>query len=237
MPAFEALRDTSGAAAFDVAKLGDNTVFATQDFVSTVFKSGTGFVSDQYQRHVQWLLSRHTKDDAAIQQVLIMSPFEANQLRDRTDRGSLVTMHLYKAHSNLNYRFLDRLDFHTIPNRETALQFPRALAVQLNLFAGQLYINSYEDYLEVCNCLGLATEVMTAEMTATGWEVADDGFILSDEHGRVGGKSGLKHSPVAFIKLLLTKIRRNGEGIDKTDMGSLLGGEVLQSSDWEEGSS
>jgi hypothetical protein len=70
-------------------------------------------------------------------------------------------------------------------------------------------------------------------MSDLGWKLSADGFILSDNHGRVGGASGLKQSPVNFFKILFSRIRRNGEGIAKTHMGSLLEGKLLQSSDWD----
>jgi len=140
---------------------------------------------------------------------------------------------LYKAQSNRNYASLDKLDLHTIPVRDPALQVPRALIVQLNLFAGQLYIESYDDYLQICNFLGIAAEAITAGMTASGWSIAADGFIMSDNNGKVGGDSGLVTSSLKFIKTLMTKIRRNGEGIDKTDMGSLLEGRILANSHFQ----
>lgn len=233
MPAFQALKGTSAAADFDVMQFKDTTLLATADFVNTVKKSAGESPSDQYQRHVQWLLSRCSKNIQTVEQLLIISPFEANQLRERTDRSPKITMHLYKAQSNRNYAPLDKLDLHTIPVRDPALQVPRALIVQLNLFASQLYIESNDDYLEICNFLGIAAEAITAEMAASGWGIAADGFIMTDDNGKVGGDSGLVASPLKFIKTLMTKIRRNGEGIDRTDMGSLLEGKILARSHFQ----
>lgn len=168
-----------------------------------------------------------------MEQLLIISPYESNKIRDRADRSPWITIHLYKAQSNQNNPSLDKLDLHTIPVRYPVLHVPRALIVQLNLFAGQLYIDAYDDYLEICNFLGIAAEVITEEMAASGWGIAADGFIMSDSNGGVGGDSGLTTSPLKFIKMLMTKIRRNGESIDKTDMGSLLEGKILASSHFQ----
>lgn len=235
MPAFQVLQETGATTGFEVARLGNNILFATEDFATTVVSSDVGFSSDQYQRHVQWLLTMHSRDNnEAIQQVLIISPYEANELRDRTDRSPAITMHLYKPQTNLNYAALDKLDLHSIPARRPALPVPRALAIQLSLFAGQLYVSTYEDYVEICKFLGLAAEVVTAEMAANGWNVAADGFILADAEGRFGGESGLRQSPLKFIKTLMTKIRRNGEGIERTDIGSLLEGKLFQRGDFDE---
>lgn len=60
-----------------------------------------------------------------------------------------------------------------------------------------------------------------------------DGFILRDGFSRVGGASGLTRSLMNFFKVLMSKIRRNGSGISKTDIGSLLDSKPFQKSDWQ----
>lgn len=72
-------------------------------------------------------------------------------------------------------------------------------------------------------------------MEQQGWRVGSDGFILSDERGKLGGSSNLETSPVNFFKVLMLKIRRNGDGISKTDMGGVLDGKPFHKSHWKEG--
>ena len=91
------------------------------------------------------------------------------------------------------------------------------------LFAGQLYINNYQDFKYLCAYLGLATET-----AAEGWKVAADGFILKDDQGEIGGAgSRLTKNPIKFLQTLMT-MRRDGEGISKTDIGALLERRLLQ---------
>jgi hypothetical protein len=173
-----------------------------------------------------------------VERILIISPWEANQLYTRMRQSTAATLHLYKPRSNSGYAPLDGLDFHTVAGSpySSPPTVPRALAVQLGLFAGQLYISSHGDYLEICSFLDLSPHALTStkEMSEHGWKLSADGFILSDDQGRAGGaSSGLKQSPVNFFKLLMSKIRRNGDGIAKTHMGSLLEGKLLQSSDFD----
>jgi len=228
--AFDALHNTSAAADFDISELGRDRrgLLVTQDFARTVEEQGTGFIADAYQRTVQWVISVHV--DSTITNLIIISPFEANALRHQLGHNS-STMHLFKARWNVSYAAHDSLDFYTIPRRHRALTVPRSLAIQLNLFAGSLYITSHADYLEICRFLGLAAESVTAEMSAAGWEVAADGFIVKDGQGRMGGESELKQSPVRFVGRL-ARIRKNGEGIDKTHMGALLDGKLFRKEDW-----
>lgn len=116
-----------------------------------------------------------------------------------------------------------------MPRQTTPLTLPREMAVPLNLFAGQLYFSSYEDYLATCDFLSLS-----AEAARDGWEIAGDCFIMKDGEGRRGGSSGLSKSPVEFIKVLMSKIRRNGEGISKTQVGRMLDGQLLTADDFQE---
>ena len=228
VPAFHALLDTSAAISFNASQLtAGGHLLASADFVRTVKKDRVSFLSDGYQRSVQWILTSDTKSSDTVACMMIISPHEAQELMTRVRRSTKVTLHLYKPRLNLGYRSFDCLDFFSIPMQRTSPHVPRSLAIQLNLFAGQLYLSSFDDYRKVCNFLGLA-----AEEAPAGWIVAPDGFILHDDAERVGGGSGLTSSPVLFLNLLMTKIRRNGEAITKTHMGSILDGRLLSQSDF-----
>ncbi|KAF2217449.1 hypothetical protein CERZMDRAFT_92099 [Cercospora zeae-maydis SCOH1-5] len=231
MPAFQALHDTSAAHGFPPAQLKkDSKLLVSADFVQTVQRSGPhSYVSDSYQRSVNWLLSTKTPQGDTIDRMLIISPYEANELYPSMST-SKATLHLYKPRGNPGYAPLDRLDFHTVPIQSRP-SVPRSLAIQLNLFAGQLYFSSYEDYLETCKFLGLSTRTVSEDMV--GWQQDATGFILQDDQGRRGGESGLENSPVNFMKVLMSKIRKNGESIVKTQMGELLEGKLFQHSDFK----
>lgn len=234
MPAFEALKDSSAANIFPVRELAcEDGLLVSADFAKTVVPSrNSSHVSDAFQRPVQWLLTSREKDTAIIDRMIIISPYEANSLYKRMESSTYASMHIYKPRCNSGYASLDRLDFHTISAQTGAFFVPRRLAIQLGIFSGQLYINSYEDYQEMCSFLGLSTETVTEEMSEQGWKIAADGFILSDDQSRVGGRSGLHESPVGFLKILMSRIRRNGDSVAKTHMGKLLEGKVFNTSDF-----
>ncbi|KAG8166635.1 hypothetical protein KVR01_002324 [Diaporthe batatas] len=236
MPAFEALKDCSAAKEYPVCQLtGSDRFLVTADFARTIVPTGhASFLSDVFQRPVQWVLTSREKGTATIDRMLIVSPYEANKLYKPMASSTAATLHLFKPRSNSGYASLDGLDFHTVTAQAGRSIVPRSLAVQLALFSGQLYISSFEDYKEICNFLGLSAKKVTQRMTDQGWKLSPEGFILSDDQGRAGGASGLTESPVGFFHTLMSKIRRNGDGIDKTDMGGLLVGRTFQESDFEE---
>jgi len=79
---------------------------------------------------------------------------------------------------------------------------------------------------ETCEILSLAWKP-----TEEGVTVEADGFIVRK---RDDPKMTFKKSPVMFLRVLLTKIRRDCEGIDKTHWGRILGGEIMKKSDFSE---
>jgi hypothetical protein len=227
MPAFESLKGTCAPA--ELPPFGNRKLMVTADFATTIQYSQRSSATEMFQRHVQWVLTRSDNDSREVNLVLIISPYEANALYSRITHP-MIALHLYKPRCNAGYAPLDRLDLFVSKNA-TLPMLPRFLSVQLGLFAGQLYISTHADYLEICRFLGLSPQRI--EMEQQGWQVGSDGFILSDGNGRLGGYSGLEKSPVNFFKVLLSKIRRNGGDISKTDMGELLDGKVFQKSHWE----
>lgn len=226
IPAFETLRGTSAAIHLDVAQF-PRDLLVTADFARTV---KTSFISDAYQRPVQWIITSAGGDEfdnETVRHMVIISPYEAQELMPKIKISKFATLHIYAPRQNQAFPALDTLDLYSVSARPEPPILPRHLIVQLNLFAGQLYLGSFEEYIELCDLLGLAWD-----KTQEG--VAADGFILKG--GSDGGKSRctFTHSPVKFLKVLMTKIRRNCEGVDKTDMGKILDGRLLLRSDFEE---
>jgi len=220
------LTGTSAASLFPISVLAkDMHLLATTDFATTVTTTSSKNTSDIFQRPVQWLLTKRSPSGNHIVTVMAISPYEANVLYPLMKNAKSTSLHLYKPRSNLGYAPLDCLDFHIITGQPSTPTIPRALAVQLNLFAGQLYITSHEDYMEICDFLGLAGEI-----TPAGWKVDVDGFILEYAGGQ---RPRLPKSPNTFLKVMISKVRRNGEGITRTHMGALLDGKLFVASDFE----
>ena len=227
--AFQTLLDSSAAVHLDVAQF-PRELWVTSDFARTVIPYGLSYISDSYQRSVQWILTSVIGSKSGkhiIQHMIIISPYEAQELLPYIKHSTNVTLHLYAPRPNQGYRPLDHLDLYTIPTRSGKLGMPRHLVMQLNLFAGQLYFDSFVEYVEVCNMLGLAWEA-----AGDGCNIAADGFIDLNSEGRLVNKSSFTGSPVKFLQVFMTKIRRNCEGIDKTHMGAVLDARLLTQSDF-----
>lgn len=226
--AFQALTSTSAASYIDLTQFPTDLV-ATTDFVRTV-KITLGaptasHVVDSFQRPVQWILSVPGQHPAkAAQNLVVLSPFEANELLPAIRRLSKVTLHLYSPRPNLSHQPLDALDLYTVGRPFASPQsIPRSLTAQLNLFAGQLYLRSFGEYVSMCEFLGLAWSA-----AKEGQVVRADGFVVP-----AVGKWGLRDSPVNFLRVLVTKVRRDCEGVERTHLGKVLDGALLEERDFE----
>ncbi|KAH7388677.1 hypothetical protein BKA66DRAFT_569000 [Pyrenochaeta sp. MPI-SDFR-AT-0127] len=226
-PAFQALRSTSAAKLFDLTQFPSfpSELLVTADFMRTVkIPAGTprkSFVSDSYQRSVQFILSvPSTLRVGTIQNLIIISPHEANEIVPRITNK--VTLHLFSPRFNASFAPLDNLELFNVGHAFTAGSISRSLTMQLNLFAGSLYLRSFAEYNELCDFLGLLRT-----KAKDGQQVYADGFIDPP-----AGTWGLRKSPVPFLRALLMKIRREGEGVEKTHLGKILSGVRLDEDDF-----
>lgn len=224
-PAFRALRSSSAGKHYDLAQLPTD-LLVTEDFIRTVSPGSKkpDFVSDSYQRPVQWILSvvDESRPDV-IKHLVIISPFEANELYSEIVKYSKVTLHTFAPRFNASFASLDELQLFNVGRIFNERSVPQSLTIQLNLFAGSLYLRSFAEYKAVCDFLGLLRGTPGPDQ-----QVFADGFIDPPS-----GKWGLKKSPVQFLRGLLMKIRKEGEGVEKTHMGRLLGGVRLEECDFE----
>ncbi|KKZ67076.1 hypothetical protein EMCG_07247 [[Emmonsia] crescens] len=231
MPAFETLRNTSAAAHFDVTQFPDG-LLVTVDFASTIQTRDRAFISDSYQRPVQWILTGtggSSSSNNTVEHIMIISPYEAEGLLPEIKKSKTVTLHLYAPRLNPAFRAMDGLDLYTVPELPETWNLPRRLALQLGLFSGLLFLGSFSEYTSMCELLGLAWE-----KAGDGCVVAADGFVVQNGSGQGACRSSFSDSPVKFLKVFMTKIRRNCEGISKTHMGTILDGSLLRRSDFEE---
>jgi hypothetical protein len=99
-----------------------------------------------------------------------------------------------------------------------------SLTVQLNLFAGSLYLRSLTEYDELCDFLGL---LRTSDVKP-GEQVSADGFIEPP-----ASKWGSEAVAGTFPARITMKIRREGEGVKKTHPGKVLNGIRLEEADFK----
>lgn len=225
----ETFKHTTAAKHFDINKFPCG-LLVTKDYYRTIQPEVGGRPGlDNYQRSVQWVLTDRREDDS-ISTMIVLSPYEANKLMREIEASKFVVLHLFAPRHNKAFRPLDDLALYTIPQLPVSQVIPIRLRVELLLFSGQLYFESYTQYVDTCTFLCLAH---TAAMG--GSVVESDGFIDPTSHGPERDPTTiLQESPVKFMKAVMTRIRRSCDSIEKTHMGRMLEGVLLDEDEIEE---
>ncbi|CAI6256851.1 unnamed protein product [Periconia digitata] len=221
LPAFEALQWPKMPQGFPTGLL------VTRDYIRTVEVSANQSAStpDVYLKPVEWLLSVKVKDSKTeFRRLIIISSFEADKVLPAVRKSDHALLHLYAPRITLNQKRMDSLDLYCIgknADQFAAKHIDMSDTFQLNIFAGQLWFNSWQDYGAFGRFANLATTKAMAHRADK-----NDGFIKNGS-----GKWGLKESPVPFM-LRLIEARRGGEGIGGTHMGKMLRGSLLEPNDF-----
>jgi hypothetical protein len=188
----------------------------TADFTIAIVGSNGKSLTD-YLRPVNWILSSGSGKNST---VVVISPYEANELLPDIRKSSKVRLHVYAPRVTSSMRSFSNLTFHTIPDAlAQPWSSPAHIQTELNLFAGQLYFDSREEYQRVCQLLALSMAYPDAE----NCEV--DGFVPpAYRTGRK--KSPLLTSKIAILKRLIG-LRRKGMGNSRTHLGQVLNANPL----------
>ena len=187
---------------------------ATKDFSLTIQLS-QGDHNDDFLRPVQWILTT----SKCPQVLLLISPFEANELLPFIRKSEYTSLHIYSARTSRAVRSFENLDFFTVPPRAIVAPPHRHTIHELNLFAGQLFFRDQASFQETCNLLGLHLSEIPEELRG---EIDITGFI-KDVQNRQRRGAIFKTNPVSFLRELVGW-RRKGQGFILTHVGLMLHG-------------
>ena len=224
LPAFEVLNATSLAALY-CQNSWPGQILVTKDFVRTINNRGN-CDQDGFLRPVQWVL--HAK---RMKHPIVISPHEANEFLPKIRQSKRVTLFLYQAKVSKGMLSFDNLDVYKIPEEDNGVTISREQMAILNLFAGQLYFSTFEDYQLLCTLIGLwdgerplpirrkverDNWVPTACRKANGWN-----------------ECTFTESPVLALKAFIS-MRRLGEDWEETHMCDILSGKILRRDEFED---
>jgi len=86
---------------------------------------------------------------------VVLNPWEANALMPAFRAGrTAARLHLFAPRTCLATRSAEDLLLYTTPALPTGWRAPQTLVLMLLLFAGQLYLRTYNDYVDMCQLLG-----------------------------------------------------------------------------------
>lgn len=225
IPAFHTLSETS-AANTEEPRAWSAKILATSDF-SQVISRRQSDVMDEFLRPVNWIVSSSV--DPSI--MVIMSPYEVNQLIPQIRRSRSVFLHMYSpkiTQATLSY---ECLAFCTIPSVPDSWHPSLSLVDQLNIFAGQLYFQDHDTYERVCGFLGLYLKEMPGGNTVC---VRSDGFVKPQDRETLGmgSNSPFSRGPIPFLRSLVG-FRRKGQSYLATHVGQILHARLLTDRDFK----
>jgi hypothetical protein len=219
---FEVFGNTSAVQCLEKGSWPAN-LLVTADFARTVQTSQNELI-DSFLRPVHWVASSRKRNAVDF---LVLSPYEAHELLPIIRQHKAVTLHVYSPRVNMSMRTLEDLSFCAIPAVPKCRVYPLFAIMQLNLFAGQLYVRSYEDYLALCRFLGLCFRPLSDDQS----QIACDGFISPARRAEfdaiMGKDCPFTRSPVGFLSMLMA-LRRKGQGFQRSHLGRILRGELLK---------
>ncbi|KAH7924414.1 hypothetical protein BV22DRAFT_1013320 [Leucogyrophana mollusca] len=230
-PAFDTLARTT--AAFPESHAWSSNLLVTRDFASTV-QAASYAMLDDYLRPAQWILSSATSAN-----LVFISPHEANCYLPNIRTSAKVHLHMYTPRISQAMRACDDLRLYCIPPLPEEWTFAGfdLLIPQLDLFAGQLYLQTRQDYLQLCGFLGVfAGDPELKDKVVT----QSDGFIKPEHRVVISNlpqlrdrpASPFQKSPLSSLNTLIS-IRRKGMAYLPTHLGKLLHGRLLTEGDFE----
>jgi hypothetical protein len=149
IPAFATLANTSAGKLYGGSVCSEN-VLVPKDFARTVRVSQDQPL-DLYLKPVECVI---TVDFWSIVYCVIIRAFEAQEFLPDIGKKEYIILHVYHPRMSPSLPKIDGITSSSIP--ELPPSWPRPeITLQLNLFAGQTYLSTYEEYVEVCHFLGL----------------------------------------------------------------------------------
>ena len=216
-PAFESLENTSAFTHFE-SNAWPNRLLVTNDFAHTVHAENQ--LLDSFLRPVHWIVSNKQAE------FIILSPYEANELLPSIRQLKAVTLHIYSPRTNFFTRALDDLSFCAFPAvPQTRPILPNIM--QLNLFAGQLYLKNHNEYLQLCRFLGLCFKTLDSDDVSVSY----DGFVSPADRASfdttMAAECPFTTSPIEFLRVLMA-LRRKGQSITFSHLGRILRGSLIR---------
>jgi len=219
-----------------------NNILTTTDFSRTVkIHQSDRSTGDWSLRPVTWLISTSFifKDSITL---ILLSPFEVNELLPDIRASQFVNLHMYSAQVQASAPNFDSLTYATIPalqdNWENRFGSQRdALMTQVNLYAGGVFFRNYETYRRTCEFLGIFGRDGGPKGVKPYGLLARRKNLWEQDTPKVGGvasltRGGFQKSPFEFLRRL-AEVRREGVEIGQTHLGFLLQSRELQREDFE----
>ena len=233
IPAFETIKSKEVNAGAKIAGAwtimeGTAQLWVTRDFFESVILP-KDTPHDDFHRKVRYVLTNLLSP----QNALIISQYEAHMFLPALMKKANARLHLYASKTTATMMSFADLKAHVFAAHPAFDYLYKPLLHQINLFAGTLYLDTYEDYNEICHYLGVATEKVSK--TSDQEVLFNRGeFIPLELRKRIGWptESPFTSNPLPSLAHLLS-IRHRGYDISRTHLGMLVRGRPIPIEDFD----
>jgi hypothetical protein len=230
-PAFEILKQTR--LWFDyVPAEWSRDLLVTRDFMNTIKMANSSTANssthDDFLRPVEYVLKI-----APVREPIIISPHEAQSFVPLIRRSASATLVLYQARTGKQMAPFDDMKVYQIPESSGRIEISPTTITTLNLFAGQLYFTTFEDYERLCTLIGLWDGERPLPINR---QVAVDNFVspACREDNSWTPVCHFRTSPVKMLKEFIG-MRRLGQEWRHTHLGRVLHGRILHRDEFKDG--
>ncbi|KAF8597353.1 hypothetical protein BDV93DRAFT_596776 [Ceratobasidium sp. AG-I] len=157
--------DSKGSATWSAMLL------ASVDYTTTISGSSISSLSD-YMRPVNWVVSGSGGT------LVVLSPYEVNKFISSIRNSAKVRLHIYAPRVTRTMKSFSALGSYSLPALPTRNWAPPSpsIQMQLNLWAGQLYLKDFDEYLLLCSFLGIYN-LIDGNRGTENVKVQIDGFV------------------------------------------------------------
>ncbi|VDB86671.1 unnamed protein product [Peniophora sp. CBMAI 1063] len=203
----------------------DPRLLATRDFSAVLDAHHSLSGLHEYLRPLAWVLSQGVDGPSAHIRLVVISPFEANQLLPilRTN-ASGVRLHIFTPRLVRSMPSVSNLRLYSIPALPSGnWSVPTELQLHLSLIAGGLWMDDHASYKLLCKFLGLYMGYADTEIDRLrdGAHIASDGFVRPGGRALVADPSQFRESPVERLRELIG-LRRKGVAAPSTCLCRML---------------
>ena len=200
----------------------------TQDFSRTIKVGNLARSMDDFLRPVRWILRSILNSHM----LLLISPFEANELLPEIRKSKFVHLHVYSPRISRQVSSFEDLQFLVVPPPRYLTPPASQIIQKLNLFAGQLFFRDRAAFQTVCRMLGLHLGEIPRDLKG---KVDAVGFVRDETARECLGIRECVFDASAILSLReLIGWRRKGKGFALTHVGQILHGNDIKESEFEQ---
>lgn len=217
LPAYTILDRTSAGRCTTLFR-GRSELWTTVDFAWTSEHSAEDKIDD-YLRPVNFILAAPNLHPPIF---LILSPFEVNFFLEDIRQSHHVRLHLYAPRTTRSMESLEAMTFYNIGSIPFSVELDSALARDLQIFAGQLYIETYKKYREFCEHLAVPESDVCGTASSSVASLSTSMVRLRLD----GDGKPHKIAHLDFLRAIL-EARRKGQDFTRTHLGQIVLGQIL----------